>query len=111
MIVNVINREYCKKLVIQMPRQKHPYHFHRKKEETFQVLHGEVEVEKEGNPTRLRSGDLFLVERGKWHKFSTLDGVIFEEISTTHDNGDSIYEDEAISAMPRFARKTLISDL
>jgi sialic acid synthase SpsE/mannose-6-phosphate isomerase-like protein (cupin superfamily) len=108
-IISVINREYCKKLVIQLPRQKHPYHFHEKKEETFQVLFGEVEVEKEGNPNHLQTGDLFLVERGKWHKFSTLEGVIFEEISTTHHNDDSIYEDEAISAMPRSSRKTLIA--
>ena len=109
-IIDVINREYCKKLVIQLPRQKHPYHFHKKKEETFQVLYGEMEVEKEGNPTHLKAGDLFLVERDKWHKFSTHSGVIFEEISTTHHNDDSIYEDEAISELPRSSRKTRIKD-
>ena len=31
-IINLINREYCKKLIIQLPRQKHPYHHHKKKE-------------------------------------------------------------------------------
>ena len=109
-IIDVINREYCKKLIIQLPRQKHPYHFHKQKEETFQVLYGEMEVEKNGNPTILKTGDLFLVEPGNWHKFSTLDGVIFEEISTTHINSDSYYEDQRINDMPREARKTVVTN-
>ena len=41
-IVTCINREYAKKLVIQLPRQKHPYHFHKQKEETFQLLDGDM---------------------------------------------------------------------
>lgn len=109
-IFNVINREYCKKLIVQLPRQKHPYHFHKKKEETFQVLYGELEVEKNGEPYRLAPGDLFLVEPENWHKFSTLDGVIFEEISTTHYDNDSFYEDRAISKLPRAARKTFVQN-
>ena len=40
-IINCINRDYCKKLIIQLPRQKHPYHYHKKKEESFQVLYGD----------------------------------------------------------------------
>ena len=33
-------------------------------------------------------------------------GVIFEEISTTYFNGDSIYKDQALNEMDRSARKT-----
>ena len=44
-IIDVINREYCKKLIVLLPRQKHPYHYHKLKEETFQVLYGSMEVE------------------------------------------------------------------
>jgi len=109
-IIDVINRKYCKKLIIQLPRQKHPYHFHKKKEETFQILSGDLEVEKNGNPFYLKEGDLFLVEPGQWHKFSTLDGVIFEEISTTHYNNDSFYQDEYIASLPREKRKTIIEN-
>jgi sialic acid synthase SpsE/mannose-6-phosphate isomerase-like protein (cupin superfamily) len=105
-LIDIVNREYCKKLIIQLPRQKHPYHYHKKKEETFQILFGEMEVEKEGNPTRLYPGDLFLVEAGQWHKFSTLDGVVFEEISTTHFNNDSYYQDEMIARLKNESRKT-----
>lgn len=107
-IIDVVNRVYCKKLIIQFPRQKHPYHYHKKKEETFQVLHGDMTVELDGFVTELSAGDLFLVEPGHWHKFSTLQGCIFEEISTTHYNDDSIYEDEYISSKPRDKRKTKI---
>jgi len=109
-IIDVINREYCKKLLIQLPRQKHPYHRHERKEETFQVLFGELEVEKNGQPIKLCAGDTFLVEPGAWHKFSTLGGVIFEEISTTHYNDDSFYEDPLIAAMARSDRKTLVTN-
>lgn len=105
-IVDCINRSYCKKLIIVMPRQKHPYHFHKKKEETFQLLHGDLEVEIDGVRRALHPGDTVLVEAGKWHKFHSLDGAIFEEVSTTHFNDDSFYEDERIALIPREKRKT-----
>ncbi len=107
-IIDVINRQYCKKLIIQLPRQKHPYHFHKTKEETFQLLHGDLEVELEGKRIKPQPGDTILVEPGKWHKFHTLDGAIFEEVSTTHFDNDSFYEDERIARLPREARKTVI---
>ena len=37
-IINCINRDYCKKIIVQLPGQVHPNHFHQRKEETFQVL-------------------------------------------------------------------------
>ena len=109
-IIDVINREYCKKIIVQLPRQKHPYHFHKRKEETFQVLSGSLEVEKDGSPITLNAGDTFLVEPNAWHKFSSFQGVIFEEVSTTHFNNDSFYEDPDINAMPRSERKTIIEN-
>jgi N-acetylneuraminate synthase len=105
-IVDCVNRAYCKKLIVQLPRQKHPYHYHAIKEETFQLLSGELEVEIEGKRTSMKPGDTLLVEAGAWHKFHTLDGAIFEEISTTHINDDSFYEDERIARLAREDRKT-----
>lgn len=107
-IVNCINRAYCKKLIIQLPRQKHPYHYHAKKEESFQLLYGDLEVELEGHRYKLSPGDTFLVQPMQWHKFHTLDGAVFEEVSTTHYNDDSFYEDERIAKFPRARRKTAI---
>lgn len=109
-IISCINREYCKKLVIQLPRQKHPYHFHKKKEESFQLLYGDLEVEKEGRRISLKPGGIVLVNTGEWHKFHTLHGAIFEEISTTHYNDDSFYEDERIARLSREQRKTFLEN-
>ncbi|WAC08166.1 MAG: N-acetylneuraminate synthase family protein [Thermodesulfobacteriota bacterium] len=108
-IMNCINRKYCKKLVIQLPRQKHPYHFHKRKEETFQLLYGDLEVELDGKRIKPQVGDTILVRPGEWHKFHTLDGAIFEEVSTTHFDNDSFYEDERIARLAREARKTVIT--
>jgi N-acetylneuraminate synthase len=109
-IVSCINREYCKKLIIQLPRQKHPYHYHKKKEETFQLLCGDLELELDGKKSKLCLGDTVLIKPNQWHKFHTLDGAIFEEVSTTHYNDDSIYEDERIARLPRNERKTQITN-
>ena len=107
-IINCINRVYCKKLIVQLPRQKHPYHYHKVKEETFQLLHGDLEIFLDGNSHQLKPGDIFLVEPNKWHKFHTLHGAVFEEVSTTHYDNDSYYEDETIARLPREKRKTVI---
>jgi N-acetylneuraminate synthase len=109
-IITCVNREYAKKLVIQLPRQKHPYHHHKKKEETFQLLAGDIEIVKDGHCHPLRPGDTLLVEPGEWHKFHTLEGCVFEEISSTHYNDDSFYEDPAIARMERDQRKTKVDN-
>ena len=105
-IVTCVNRAYAKKLIVQLPRQKHPYHFHKQKEETFQLLVGDIEVVKDGRRHVMLPGDLLLVQPNEWHKFHTLDGCVFEEISTTHINNNSFYEDPEIARLPRERRKT-----
>jgi len=107
-LITCINREYAKKLVIQLPRQKHPYHFHKRKEETFQLLAGDVEIVKEGHRFALEPGDTLLVEPGQWHKFHTLEGCVFEEVSSTSYPDDSFYEDPTIASMHRAERKTKV---
>jgi sialic acid synthase SpsE/mannose-6-phosphate isomerase-like protein (cupin superfamily) len=109
-IITCINRTYAKKLVIQLPRQKHPYHFHKKKEETFQLLAGDLEIVLNGEKHSLHPGDTFLVEPNSWHKFHSLDGCIFEEVSSTHFNDDSFYEDPNIAKMTREERKTNVDN-
>jgi N-acetylneuraminate synthase len=106
-IIDVVNRDYCKKLIIQFPNQAHPSHRHIEKEETFQVLTGTVDVVIKGEKSRLVAGQKQLVERGTYHSFSTEMGVIFEEVSTTSIKGDSEYEDTSIPSDPA-TRKTKI---
>jgi len=108
-LIDCFNRAYAKKLIIQLPRQKHPYHYHKIKEETFHVLFGDLQVEVEGNRRELRPGDFLTVLPGQWHKFQTSSGVIFEEISTTNYRNDSIYDDKKIQLQGRENRKTFIN--
>jgi N-acetylneuraminate synthase len=96
-ILNCINREYCKKLLILLPGQFHPFHYHVKKEETFYVLHGDLRVSvPEENMLDLKEGEMYTVERGENHAFSSENGCIFEEVSTTHFPNDSFYEEKKI---------------
>jgi quercetin dioxygenase-like cupin family protein len=95
-IINCINREYCKKLIVMLEGQKHPAHIHKLKEETFHVLYGDMNIKVNGIEKEYMPGDIVLVERESVHSFSTKNGVIFEEISTTNFINDSYYEDEKI---------------
>lgn len=107
-IINIINREYCKKLIVVFPGQCHPSHRHEKKEETFELLSGDLEVMLDGDTVHLQPGDRLLVKRNTWHSFSSKDGAIFEEISTTHYRDDSRYQDPIIGALDPMQRKTII---
>ena len=106
LIITCFNYNYAKKILIQLPRQKHPYHMHKRKTETFQILYGSMETEVDGEKISLKSGDYCNVKAGLWHKFHTSNGVIFEEVSTKHYNNDSIYKDKKINDIDRKKRKT-----
>jgi len=110
-IIDIINRSYCKKLVIVLPGQNHPTHYHKIKEETFQLLWGDIElVIGDGTRVRLKPGDSYLVEPATPHSFSSINGAILEEVSTTHIKGDSVYADEQINKLDLLERKTLIEN-
>lgn len=110
LIVNIVNREYCKKLIAVLPGQKHPRHHHKLKEETFQLLYGDLEVEIDGQKSDLKPGDIQTILRGQVHSFSSKKGAIFEEISTTHIKSDSYYEDKNILSKDPIERKTIIKN-
>src|SRR5262249_62031956 len=63
-LINVINREYCKKVLVQLPGQIHPWHFHKRKEETFLLLYGKLHVEVENRLKVLKPGDTLLILPG-----------------------------------------------
>jgi sialic acid synthase SpsE/quercetin dioxygenase-like cupin family protein len=105
-MITVVNREYCKKLLIMLPGQEHPEQWHEIKEETFHVLHGDLTLWLDGVPTELAPGDVVVVERGVRHRFASPKGCVIEEISTRHEGADSFYVDAAIMANPN--RKTFV---
>ncbi|MFF2483006.1 cupin domain-containing protein [Paenibacillus sp. NPDC058071] len=107
-IINLINRSYCKKFIILSPEQSHPTHYHKKKEETFRLLHGDLTVVLEEQAVKLGLGDSLLVRPGRHHSFSSQGGCLFEEISTHHYSGDSYYLDPLISEKSLHERKTII---
>lgn len=107
-IISIVNREYCKKLIVVLPGQQHPDHMHKVKEETFQLLYGDLEVVVDGEEREMKPGDIQTVLRGQMHSFSSRTGAVFEEISTTHVKNDSYYEDPVIAKKDLMERKTKV---
>tara|TARA_Y100000593_G_C4316470_1_gene341184 strand:+ start:1989 stop:3497 length:1509 start_codon:yes stop_codon:yes gene_type:complete len=106
-MITVVNREYCKKLIIALPGQEHPEQYHKQKEETFVVLYGRVNLYLDDKLHVLNKGDVVTIEPGVRHRFDTLDGCVIEEVSSTHYTSDSYYTDEKISENKN--RKTFIT--
>ncbi len=106
-MITVVNREYCKKLLIVFPGQKHPEQFHKEKEETFHILYGDLDLELNGKWQTLKAGDVVTIERGIRHSFKSNKGVIVEEISSNHSMDDSFYTDNSIAK--NLNRKTFLN--
>lgn len=106
-MITVINREYCKKLIILLPGQKHPEQHHKHKEETFHILYGDISISLDGAEKTAQRGDIVVVEKGRKHQFSSKSGAVIEEISSTHYQDDSYYTDPEIDANTN--RKTLLT--
>jgi N-acetylneuraminate synthase len=105
-LIQVINREYAKKLVVMWKNQQHPEHFHKLKEETFVVLVGKLKVTLDGVEKIIEPGDVLLIPRVSKHHMTALEDTVFEEISSTNYSDDSYYTD---SANLDTERKTLVS--
>ena len=106
-MLDVINRDYCKKLLVLLPKQYHPEQMHKKKEETFHILYGSVNLNINGKSRLLKSGDVVTILKKQKHSFSSKKGAIIEEISTTHYKNDSFYTDQSI--MKNDNRKTILT--
>jgi N-acetylneuraminate synthase len=79
-----------------LPGQRHPIHYHKKKEETFHILYGDIGLNLNGVENEYKSGDMIIIERGMKHGFGSKNGAVFEEISTTYFAEDSYYADKKI---------------
>ena len=94
-----------------MPGQNHPCHYHKEKEETFVILHGDLSINLGGGAKHLTKGDVVTVERGVEHSFSSKEGCVFEEISTTHIANDSYYKDSSGFVAPRKTKVHLTKEM
>ena len=106
-MITVINRSYCKKILILLPGQAHPEQYHKVKEETFHVLWGEGVLKIDGKENNLFKGEMHTILPEQRHYFESKNGLIIEEISSTHDKDDSFYTDKKI--MENKDRKTVLS--
>ncbi len=110
LITCVEHEEYAKKIIVQLPGQWNPEHYHRKKAETFQVLSGTLHVWIEDNRYIVAAGQKLEIPRGTRHSFGTETGCIFEEISTKDWPDDSFYTDRSIAKKDRKDRKTYLQN-
>jgi N-acetylneuraminate synthase len=107
-LITIFNKSYCKKLVGVLPGQSHPSHRHIKKNESFHILSGELEISLNNIIYKLSEGDIIDVDRGTWHSFKSKLGCIFEEVSSKYIVGDSEYADRKINNLDPYERKTKI---
>ncbi len=106
-MITVVNRAYCKKLLVSLPGQKHPEQHHKQKEETFHVLYGSVDITLDDVTNTYGPGDVINVEPGVRHAFVSPSGAVIEEISSTHIKNDSFYSDDVINRNKN--RKTILT--
>ena len=109
-LFNIINKKYAKKMLILLPNQRHPLHFHKKKDESFHVIAGSLISNLNGKKKILYPGQILHINKNSWHEFKAgNDGCIFDEISTTSFKDDSFYKDKKIKKLTRDDRKTFIN--
>jgi len=106
-LITVVNRDYCKKILVSFPNQKHPEQYHQKKEETFHILYGNVTIKIDQKIIHAKPGDVVTVKPKNIHSWVSNSGSIIEEISSTHFKDDSFYLDNSINLNKN--RKTVLT--
>jgi mannose-6-phosphate isomerase-like protein (cupin superfamily) len=105
-MITIVNRDYCKKLMISLPGQTHPEMSHREKDETFVVLFGDVELKINGEVSLMQPGDVIAIPPNTTHGYYTKTGCVIEDFSSNHNPNDSFYLDPLITE--NLDRKTFI---
>jgi sialic acid synthase SpsE/mannose-6-phosphate isomerase-like protein (cupin superfamily) len=105
-MITVINRGYCKKLLLLLPGQTHPPMYHKQKDETFFLVYGDAKLLLDHSEVAFNLGDTAVIPPTKIHAMSTKNGAIIEEVSSTHMLDDSFYLDDAITQ--NTSRKTFV---
>ncbi len=106
-IITVVNREYCKRVIVLLPGQTHPEQYHKQKDETYHILHGEIALTLDGVESIKKANDVVVIPRGVRHGFQTQTGTVIEEVSSCYTQSDSFYADSTIEQNPN--RKTYVA--
>ena len=104
--ITVVNREYCKRVILVLPGQSHPEQWHEFKDETYHLLHGEIELNLAGEVRKVGRNEVVVIPRGTRHSFVSSIGAVIEEISSAYTQDDSYYTDSTI--MQNVGRKTYV---
>ena len=107
--ITVVNREaYCKRVILILPGQAHPEQWHKLKDETYHLLHGEIELTLDGVRRTVTKNEVVVIPRGVKHAFASAAGAVIEEISSAYAQSDSYYTDPRIGENPN--RKTYVTN-
>ena len=77
-IFTLINRTYCKKLLISLPGQVHPAQYHKKKEESFRLMYGDL-LNIDDKDIKMKLGEIITIEKGMVHKFSSQKDLLLKK--------------------------------
>ncbi|MEI6499477.1 MAG: N-acetylneuraminate synthase family protein [Armatimonadota bacterium] len=105
-VTTIVNRQYCKRIILLLPGQQYPEHLHTDREETFIIVHGDVSITIDGNENTYAPGDIVRIDKGLPHSFKSSGGGVIEEITLTW-GGNSEYTDPNVRTGEN--RKTIVT--
>ena len=97
LIIRVNEPEYGSQWLTVMPGQVCPNHYHKVVKETFIIIKGDVKMWVNNEAIDMKVGDKLTMPPGTWHKFTSKEGSVIEEITSPKvEDADSFFEDEDI---------------
>jgi mannose-6-phosphate isomerase-like protein (cupin superfamily) len=95
-IANEAAAGYCGKFLFVWQGQVCPKHMHKKKLETFFIVHGKILMEYDGQTREMQAGDVLRVETGRYHRFTGIEPSLILEVSKPTVVADNYFEDTRI---------------
>jgi len=82
----------CSTLIAQMPGEGNRMHYHPDWDEWWFIIEGEWEWMIEGQPKRVKQGDLVFIERNRKHKITAVGSQIAIRMAVSRADVDHIYD-------------------
>jgi len=95
-IANETDSGYCGKFLFVFDGQTCPYHFHKRKHETFFVVRGSVRMRLGEGERVLAAGERLSMPPGLGHSFTGIGDALLLEVSMPTALEDSFFEDKRI---------------
>ncbi|MCD6408179.1 cupin domain-containing protein [bacterium] len=95
----IVNREkenYCGKFIFMFKGQRCPSHYHKKKDETFFILKGKVEMKYGRKKKIMKMGDTLVMPIKTEHTFLALQNSLILEVSNASVIKDNFFKDKRI---------------